>query len=292
MKSTIKILTAALMVLLIAAVFAKAQPPQDERPQDVRGGPIQGHIEQILNDIRAKDPDEADRLQRLREDDPQQFHMELRKIVMKDMPQDESGQMPGPPPEGMRRKGREGGPEQGGREDMRGMAMERGRERLRAVETELMTWLEKNEPQEANDLTALKEKEPQAYMRKMAINMRKYRQIIETEATNPALAEVLKKDLKLKQQRNELLEKLKAATDEKQKETLTAELKGVVSQRFDVIVQKKQLQYEELKKKLEELQNSVNKSQTELDKFKNNKEEQVNKYLESIANQSERFDWD
>ena len=160
------------------------------------------------------------------------------------------------------------------------------------MEMELMTWLEKNEPQEANDLTALKEKEPLAYMRKMAINARKYRQIIETETTNPALAEVLKKDLKLKQQRNELLEKLKTATDEKQKATLTAELKEVVSQRFDMIVQKKQLQYEELKKKLEELQNSVNKSQTELDKFKNNKEEQVNKYLESIVNQSEQFIWD
>ena len=45
-------------------------------------------------------------------------------------------------------------------------------------------------------------------------------------------------------------------------------------------------------KKLEELQNNVNKSQTELDKFKNNKEEQVNKYLESIVNQSEQFLWD
>ena len=266
------------MVLLLTAVFAKAQPQQGERPQGARIGLSEERIGQMLNDIRAKDPNEAARLEQLRKDDPQQFRKELRKTAMKDMPQDESGLMP----EHMRH------PEQGGRE---GMAMEKGRERLHGMETELMTWLTKNEPEEANSLAALKEKEPQAYTRKLATNMRKYRQIIETEATNPALAEVLKKDLKLKQQRNELLEKLKAATDEKQKETLTAELKGVVSQRFDVIVQKKQLQYEELKKKLEELQNSVNKSQTELDKFKNNKEEQVNKYLESLVNQSEQFLW-
>jgi predicted nuclease with TOPRIM domain len=59
-----------------------------------------------------------------------------------------------------------------------------------------------------------------------------------------------------------------------------------------VKLQKKQIKYEDLKKKLEELQKNVNKSQTELDKFKNDKDAQVDKYLESIISQSEQFDWD
>jgi hypothetical protein len=292
MKSMVKILTIAAMVLLTAAVFVNAEPQDNNRPGGERMGGGGRFVEKVLDDIRAKDPNEAARLEKLREENPQQFHREIRAIAIKDMPmskpgmglehqgrgREEMGNMPGemPPPP-----------------DMPGMpGMERGRERLRAMEGELMTWLQKNEPAEANSLTALKEKDPQAYMRKIAIDMKKYRQIMEVEDTNPALAEVLKKELKLKQQRNDLLEKFKAATDDKQKKTIKAELKDVVSQTFDVKLQKKQIKYDELKQKLEELQKNVNKSQTDLEKFKNDKDAQVDKYLESIISQSEQFDWD
>jgi hypothetical protein len=122
--------------------------------------------------------------------------------------------------------------------------------------------------------------------------MKKYRQVVDAEQTNPALAELLKKDLGLKEKRNELLEKLKGTTDEKQKEELTAQLKEVIGERFDVIVQKQQLKYDELKKKLEELQQDVNKSQADLENYKNNKEELIKKHLDNLINKSGQFDWD
>ena len=62
-----------------------------------------------------------------------------------------------------------------------------------------------------------------------------------------------------------------------QKELLEAELKGFISQRFDIIVKKKQLRYEKLQKKLEYLKKEVAENQTELATLKNQKESEVDK---------------
>jgi hypothetical protein len=296
MKSTVKFLTIAAMVLLMAAAFVNAEPQDNDKPGDEQiggdNGPggerigAGGFEEKMLEDIRAKDPNEAARIEKLRENSPDQFRMEIREFALKNM-------RTGMPNARFERKGRrEGMPGIEARDGGKGPGMERGRQRLGEMEGELMTWLTKNEPAEANSLALLKGKDPQAYMRKIMIDTKKYRQIMETETSNPALAEILKKELKLKEQRNELLEKFKAATDDKKKGKIKAELKDVIGQMFDVKLQKKQIRYEELKTKLEELQKNVDKSQTELDKFKNDKDAQVDKYLESIISQSGQFDWD
>ncbi|MFA6176098.1 MAG: hypothetical protein WC765_05940 [Phycisphaerae bacterium] len=293
MKYTLKILTIAAMVLLTTAVFVNAEPQDNDGPggermggNDRPDGQRAEFVEKILDDIRAKDPNEAARLEQLREENPRQFRMELRKIAAKDMP----GMRPERKGRGGEMPGMQSPPDM--QDGMPGMPPERNRENMRGMETELMAWLTKNEPAEANSLAALKEKDPRAYMRKIAIDMRKYRQIMETEETNPALAEVLKKDIKLNDQRNELLEKFRTANDDKQKETVKAELRDVMSQTFDVKLQKKQIKYENLKKRLEELQKNVDKSQTELENFKNNKDALVNEELENIISPSGQFNWD
>lgn len=174
----------------------------------------------------------------------------------------------------------------------RGMGREMIRDRFRNMETEITSWLEKNEPNTAKELSALKESNPRAYMRRLTMEMRKYREIMDAQQTNPALAELLKKDLGLKEKRNELLEKYKAATDEKQKKELMSQLKDVISERFDLIIKKKQLKYEELKKKLEELQNNVKSSQAELENYKKNKDELIKQHLDELVNKTGQFDWD
>lgn len=166
------------------------------------------------------------------------------------------------------------------------------RQHVQEKEIELMNWLDKNDPNKAKELKALKETNKRAYGRRMMFEMRNYRQIIEAEQLNPALAEVLKKDMVLKQQRNELLEQIKSTGDEAKKKELTEQLKDVLGQRFDLIVEKKQLRYEELKKKLEELQQSVNRSQAELKTIKDKKAEQVEKHLQQVLNQTEQINWD
>lgn len=304
MKATLKMTLLPMIILVLTAVIGYAQesesaappvepppPPQTEPssalpPEGPRFTLDESYIAELLEKIKQNDPNEAQRLEKLRQENPRLFQVEMRKLAF----QQHKGSMEGMGPDRAgRRAARMGAPED---ESMALRGKERIRDRLQNMEEELISWLQKNEPGEANELAALKGKDPRAYIRRLSVDMKKYREIIDAEQTNPAMAELLKKDLVLKQKRNELLEKLKGTTDEKQKAELTAQLKEVLGERFDVVLQKKQLKYEELKKKLEELQQNVNKSQAELENYKNNKENLIKKHLDELINQAGQFDWD
>jgi hypothetical protein len=296
MKASLKlVLPVFILLLAAAAVYADDtnQPPPQPEPQTSPPPEPQGrsrvmfndeYINQLLEKVRQEDPNEAQRLENLRLENPRLFHVEMRKLAFKSRGQEQGfdpnrpHRMPafqGPPGETMGLRGKEP-----------------GRQRIHEKEMELLSWLSKNDPNEAKELTALSEKDPPAYARRLAVDSKKYREVIEAEQTNPALAELLKKDLDLKQKRNELLEKYKATTDEKQKAELMQQLKEVTSDQFDLIVQKKQLMYEELKKKLEDLQKDVNKSQADLENFKKNKEQHINNRLKELTDPNAQFNWD
>jgi hypothetical protein len=304
MKATLRMTLLPMIILVLTAVIGYAQesesaappvepppPPQTESapvlpPEGPRFTLDENYIAEILEKVKQNDPNEAQRLENLRKENPGLFQVEMRKLAFQQHKGSREGM--GPDRAG-RREARIGAPED---ESMGLRGKERIRDRLQNMEAELTSWLQKNEPGEANELAALKEKDPRAYMRRLSVDMKKYREIIDVEQTNPAMAELLKKDLVLKQKRNELLEKYKGATDEKQKTELMAQLKEVTGERFDVVLQKKQLKYEDLKKKLEELKQNVTKSQTELENYKKNKDELIKKHLDELINQAGQFDWD
>lgn len=298
MKTAAKILLLSLPFTFLAVCSLQAKesdtnapppppPPQAVSPSPQQAGPWaerdrfmdQEHIAKLLEKIKQEDPNKAARLEKLRKENPMLFRMEMRRYAHPH----------GSGPEGAEPNHFRNRP---GEPPMDLMDREKIREHMQARESELITWLEKNEPAKAKELAALKEKDPPAYMRRMMLEMKNYRQIIEAEQTNPALAEVLKKDLTLKQKRNDLLDQIKGATDEAKKKELTDQLKTVIGDRFDLIVQKKQLKYEDLKKKLEELQQNVKKSQAELESIKSKKTEQVEQHLKDLLSQSEKIDWD
>lgn len=298
MKTAVKIILLSLPVFLLAVCSLHAQeseanapppppavlssetspPPEDENQEFMQS---EDYFTKVIEKVRKTDPNEAARLEKLRGEDIRSFHQEIRKIMRQQIPEIEnfkSGRLHrGPDME----SGNDGP-----------MGKEKIREHIQARENELTAWLEKNEPEKAKELAALKVSDPPAYTRRMMFEMRNYHQIIDAEQTNPALAEALKKDLALKKKRNELLDKLRSTTDEKQKTELTKQLKEVIGQRFDLIVQKKQLKYEELKKRLEDLQKTVDKSQAELENLKSEKDKQVEKHLEELLSQSEKMNWD
>jgi hypothetical protein len=273
-----------ILILFLTAAFVYAQaaepeesppPPQAEPMTEPPHGPgpmfNEEYITNLLEKIKQDDPNEAQRLEKLRQEDPHQFRAEIRRITRQQMesrhfeqPEDQTGM------HNLRN------PDKGFR------AREKTREQLGEMERELISWLEKNEPQTAKELAELKVKDPPAYTKRIAIEMKKHRQIIETEKTNPAFAAVLKQDLVLKQQRDQLLEKIRAATDEKEKQQLTEQLKQVVSERYAIEVQKKQLEYENLKKELEELQKQVSKSEAELEGLKNKKTEYIDTNMKDL----------
>ena len=88
-----------------------------------------------------------------------------------------------------------------------------------------------------------------------------------------------------------MLEQIRATTDESQKKKLTEELQNLVSKRFDVIVAQKQLRYQELNKRLEEMKKEVQKQQTDLDKLKGQKNEEVKKRVDGLINKTEEINW-
>ncbi len=279
-----------LTVIIIAgtAITASAEAPITEE----RGRMFMNDdkmVARILERIAQNDPTEAERLEQLREDNPGQFKEELREAVSAHRHQDnlqESAR-----PQGRRRRS--------SHQNMRpmskgqaGRAKERARGRLEYKEQELIGWLEKNEPEKAKELSELKAKDRGKYRRMISIEMKKYRGIIEAEKTNPELAKLLKKDLELKVQRNKLIKKIAASTNNDEKEALDEELEDVISDRFDVILKKKQMRYDDLAKRLEELKKKVKQSKSELDNFKDKKSEYISERAKSLLEGSSEFKWD
>jgi hypothetical protein len=297
MKTAVKIMLLSLPVFLLAVCSLQAQEANAPPPPPVISesaadldqkikGPVEGEMlyTKLLEKVRQNDPNEAARLEKLRNEDPKLFRREMRKIIRQQRPEMERLESD---------RLRRGADMESGIEGPMGiMGREKVREHIQARENELTAWLEKNEPEKAKELAALKVSDPPAYMRRLMFEMRNYRQIIDAEQTNPALAEVLKQDLVLKQKRNELLEKIKGTTDEKKKAELTKQLKEVIEQKFELFIQKKQLQYEAIKKELEDLQQRVNKIQVEVENLKSQKAEQIEKHMEELLSDSEKIDWD
>lgn len=108
------------------------------------------------------------------------------------------------------------------------------------------------------------------------------------------MAQVLLEDLKLEERRQELVSKIKDARNETEKKKLTAELQQVVSDRYDLILRRKQIAYERLLKWLEELQNRVKDSRDEIMRYQDSKAktENVRQRIEYLLEGKKGFNWD
>lgn len=209
---------------------------KDEEPRPPRRGPrfelTDEEIERIMKSLKESDPKKAKELAKLREKDPEKFQSELR---------------------------------QHGREEFGKIVRERINKWREKRREEFLEWLGKNFRREAEDLKRLQD--PDLYWKKYELIRQKYRRIFEEEKRNPELASVLKEKLKLKERQDRLLRGIRAARDEKKRKELIVRLIEVVSSRFDLIVREKQIAYERLRKRLEDLKRRVEQSQAEVDKL-------------------------
>jgi len=250
-----------ILVLVLAAVVTVTVLPcsaaeKDEKniwtegePRGPGRGPGRGprrleltdeEINRIMKGLQESNPEKAKELAKLREKDPNQFSLELRRH---------------------------------GHEEFGKIIKERTAKRWNERRAEFLEWLGKAVPREARELAKLKIS-PDIYAKKFELVRRKYWRIFEASKRNPELAEVLLEDLRLKKRRDELLRNIKATTSEKEKKKLVAELQDVVAGRFDLIVRRKQIAYEWLLKWLEELRKHIGESRGEIniwrgEKFKN-----------------------
>jgi len=304
MKTHTKTLTLAFMIFAVLATTALAvRGGSKGRRGDADGsgdGRDDGYRmmseemgDRMLERLAETDPNEAERLRDLRDEDPEAFKSECHQIMMSKA-RERFGDEDGRGRQGQRssRRTRRNTAGAGRGSDGRsGKGREMIREKLRSNEKDLVEWLGTNDPNTAKELTELKDTNRGQYMRRLAIEMKKHRGIVEAQKKNPELAKALTADLKLRDKRNKLMKQIAEATDEDEKEELTEELEDVVSQRFDVLLKKKQIQFEELKKRLEELEKQVEKSEENLDEFEDNKSDYIEERLESLTSGEKKFNW-
>ena len=236
-------------------------------------------VEKMLERIRKFDPQAADRLQKLYNEDVEAYKQESRDYMRSHWQEVFPNRGPLRPEEGP------GPGHHGGR---------RWQERMKEMQKkneEYLNWLKENYPAEANELEQVKQENPGLYMRRLMQSGRKYGPVAAAAKKNPALAEVLKQDIELKDQRDQILMELQSAKPE-EKDALAAQLKDVVSKRFDLIIKRRQLQQQELLKRLEDLKNQVKESEKEVEQWKASKDKEVDARVKELLSQTEQFHWD
>jgi hypothetical protein len=261
-------------------------------------------IERIMNQLAKTDPEKAEELKQLQEKDPEKFKAELREFMQEqfgkrfrkhmeertgqhmkeggkpfgpgDMPPDSCNTPPGP-------GGKPFGP--GG---MR-MPPDAG---MHWRYDKYLDWLKENYAEEAEKLAELSKTDANLYSKQLELSLKKYGRIAEASRENPQLAAVLKEDLVLKQQQDKLLGEIKAAGDNGKEESVK-ELKEVLNHRFDAILKRKQIEYEQLLKKLEGLKKEVEQRKAKVEKWKDAgfKNESVKARLEELLGKTDGFKW-
>ena len=320
-KMTIQIRRWHLAAALVAAVTLLSLTPtthaveadeniwSEQQPETQRRSRLTDErIEEFLDQLAEAHPERAEELRKLRKDNPEQFRKEIRETFaqrrrMGGHPGEEprgqgrGGGRPGPGTGPGRMRGR-GGPEREDRPRTEGKGQgggrERWRERMERRHDEYIEWLKKDFPEEAKRLTRLHEKDPEnleEYIQQVIDSRGKYGEIMEAQERNLELAEVLKEEIELKRDRAKLLKKIRTAQPKQRKE-LMQKLEELVNIRFDLIVRKKQLRYEHLRRKLERLQKEVKEREAEVEKLKSKKAQFIKKRVEELTSKAEKMDWD
>jgi hypothetical protein len=166
------------------------------------------------------------------------------------------------------------------------------RERLAQRHEEYIKWLEKNYPDEAKELAQLKQENPDRYLERLNESFEKYGRLARADKNNPELAKLIRQDIELKAQIEQKLEQIRQSANDKEKQKFTDELQQLISKRFDNIVAQKQIRYQELNKRLENLKKEITKQEFELEKLKGKKNEEVKKRVDELVNEKDQIHWD
>jgi len=271
-----KIMVLAGMAIILAVAIPSIAADKDEKSGQVvdeRGWPgSEERMERMMNRLKEVDPNKAAELEKLRATDPEAFRNEMREMMRERFK------------ERAMQRGKEECPPEAKKEIIREKLRERG--------DEYLDWLKANYPEEAQRLAELQKDKPELYKRQLWLGARKYGRIAEAAQENPELAKILKEDLELRNKSFEILRKIKTTTDEAEKQKLASELEKMTSDRFDVILQRKQMEYDQLRKELDKLTERIKQNEIQLEKWKANKAERVKERVKELLNRTEKFEWE
>lgn len=246
-------------------------------------------IEHIMNQLAKTDPEKAEELKQLQAKDPEKFKAELRKVMQEQFGKRFRERMEERSGQHTKEGGKSFGP---GGMPPDSCNMPPGPGGMPWRYDKYLDWLKENYAEEAKKLAELSTKDANLYSKQLNLSLKKYGRIAEAAIENPQLAEVLKEDLALRQQQDKLLGQIKTAGD-KEKEELVKELKEVLNHRFDAILKRKQIEYEQLLKKLEGLKKEVEQRNAKVEKWKDAgfKNESVKARLEELLGKTDEFKW-
>ncbi len=218
-------------------------------------------VERIMKGLQQRNPAKAKELSELRQKDPERFKAELREQ---------------------------------GRPEIDQIASERLQARRQERHTKFLEWLKNNYPAEEQALAKLKEANPQLYVTNSERLLNQYGYIFDAASSSPELGNVLKEDLELKKRAVQLCKQIRNEKSDAKKQALGAELQDVLGRRYDLIVRSKEIGYEQLQKKLDELQKQVREGKDEITKWRDGKikQENIRQRMKTLMDEKTRFKWD
>jgi hypothetical protein len=284
------LLSSFFLISVPASARRQIPEPEDRWAQgddiDFDNGPMEPHfVDRFMNRIEERNPELAEDLSILRREDPEAFHERVRELAKRSRikGRDRMGRKKMNPNHRRHGKGDNLMPGRRNTEPGRGWLVRRW--------DEFKDWFQDNYPSHAEELEQMQQEDPEAALRELKLVYRKYRPIMRAEEENPELAEILKDDLELKNHRNELLTEIRLAQG-REKEQLTEQLQEIVSERFDLIVRKKELQYQDLRERLEDLKAELAKREAEVEKMESKKGQAVKQRIEELIGKTESINWD
>lgn len=238
-------------------------------------------LDQLVKHISQGNGQREKQLRELYNKDRDKFWSEAKEFFRK---QHEEG--------GLSEGDRRGGPGRGARNGQSGSRSSRWREQLQKRHDDFIDWLKDNFPEVEKDLAQYRENQkPEEYFKRFSAVKDKYEHVMSTQRRNPELASVMKVEIELTDYRNELLNEFHRSDDKKRRKELVKQLTEVVGSRFDLIVRKKQLQFEELHRRLEKLQKELENREKELGNLIESKDEATKNRVQTLLNPKQKVDW-
>lgn len=222
-------------------------------------------ISHILNELRKTNPSKAQEIEKLKDSDPEAYIEAIREQIGKQIEASKELQVEQPPEPAWKRH-------------------------LDLKHEEFLAWFQEHYHEDYAEVSQLQTSDPETFAQRVIDLIKIYGPIQKMEQYNPDLAAAMKKNLELQKQRDALLLQIRI-TPKQEQAKIIEDLKAVVSQRFDTIVQEKQLQYDWLRGRLAKLTQRLETRADELETLRKTKDESVEARLKELIERTEKVNW-
>lgn len=237
-------------------------------------------IDQLMTQLESESPALATQLRQWRKDDPFRFVLEIRRIALARNPklartaprQPKSVLEDSAPAADTVRPGQ-------------------WRETQEKRIEEFMEWFKTAYPDKAEPLQKIRSSDIEGFLTRISSIRRRFEPLMRAEKRDPALAKVMKKDIELQDLCGDLLSQIASIRDnDKDRRVLIEQLTRVVANQFDIIVQKRRMQYATIESKIQQMQKEVDEQNKQLDQLVQKKDQLTRDRVKELLNPPAKSD--